>query len=517
MKMMRKIATLLLAICLVVPCFSMVSHAANRIMFEDPSTAVGEQLALKGVIQTDSAMEDRKVVMTYDTTMLKFVSGDNVTETATGQLTYEAKGVANARRVEFIMNFDVLKEGTTQVKVESYTVYSTTDVALRCEQGYSTIKIAAGTAPTLEVDTDEPAEEVGAIVEVDGASYTFTQDFEASEIPEGFVESTMEYAGTNYKVVMQEETGLYLGYLVNADGEGKFFLYVSDNATFAPFVQVEISDSTVITFLSDVEDIVLAEPYEMSQAEINGSTFPAWQNTENTDLWILYAMSSQGESSLYQFDSVEGTYQRFEVPVVEEEEEQASFMAKLDEMLGENINTVIYVIGIGFILLLVFVIVLSVKLYNRNAELDELYDEYGIDLFDDELGANKNKKDSRIINLEEDDEDDDFDYRARYGLKDEEEDSFVNISEETEDDIVIAELDQIEEQTEEAEAEEIEAEENEAKEDEVEEVEAVVAVEDVEDPEEAIRAVAAEIEKDEKYWDDEDDLDFEINFIDLDD
>jgi hypothetical protein len=36
MKVMRKIATLLLAICLVVPCFSMVSHAANRIMFEDP-------------------------------------------------------------------------------------------------------------------------------------------------------------------------------------------------------------------------------------------------------------------------------------------------------------------------------------------------------------------------------------------------------------------------------------------------------------------------------------------------
>ena len=97
MKVMRKIATLLLAICLVVPCFSMVSHAANRIMFEDPSTAVGEKLALKGVIQTDSAMEDRKVVMTYDTTMLKFVRGDGVTETAAGQLSYEAKGSAGGQ------------------------------------------------------------------------------------------------------------------------------------------------------------------------------------------------------------------------------------------------------------------------------------------------------------------------------------------------------------------------------------------------------------------------------------
>jgi hypothetical protein len=173
------------------------------------------------------------------------------------------------------MNFDVLKEGTTQVKVETYTVYSQTNVALTCEKGYSTIKIAAGTAPTPVVDETEPSEDAGAIVEVDGEEYTFTGEFEDSEIPEGFVESTLEYAGTNYKVVMQEESGLYLGYLVNADGEGKFFLYVSETATFAPFVQVEISDSTVITFLSDVDDIALAEPYEMSQAEINGSTFPA--------------------------------------------------------------------------------------------------------------------------------------------------------------------------------------------------------------------------------------------------
>ena len=504
MKVMRKIATLLLAICLVVPCFSMVSHAANRIMFEDPSTAVGEKLALKGVIQTDSAMEDRKVVMTYDTTMLKFVSGDGVTETAAGQLTYEAKGAAGGQRVEFIMNFDVLKEGTTQVKVEDYTVYSTADARLTCEKGYSTIKIAAGTTPAPVVDEDEPSEDVGAIVEVAGETYTFTEEFESSDIPEGFVESTLEYAGTNYKVVAQEETGLYLGYLVNASGEGNFFLYVPENATFAPFVQMEISDSTVITFLSNVDDIVLAEPYEMSQAEINGSTFPAWQNTENTDLWVLYAINNQGETSLYQFDSVEGTYQRFEKPVVEEEEE-LSFMAKMDAMLGEHINTVIYVIGIGFILLLVFVIVLSVKLYNRNAELDELYDEYGIDLFDDEEVEKKaSKKDSRIINL---DEEDDFDYESEYESDEEEEDTFTNISEETEDDIVIAELDEVEDN----EVEDNVTEDNEAKDDEV-----IEKVEEIEDPEDAIRAVAAEIEKDEKYWDD-DDLDFEIDFIDLDD
>lgn len=481
MKMMKKIATLLLAICLVVPCFSMISQAANRIMFEDPSTAVGQTLELKGVIQTDRAMEDRKVVMTYDTNMLKFKSGDHVTETDAGKLTYEATGAAGGQRVEFIMTFDVLKEGTTRVQVESYTVYSTTDASLTCERGYSVITIAAGEAPVV---TEEPVEAVGAVVEVNGETYTFTDTFEETDIPEGFEESTLEYAGTEYRVVTQDDTGLTLGYLVNGSGEGKFFLYVADNATFTPFEQIEISDSTVITLLSDVEGILLPELYVQTQVEVNGIAFPAWKNSENEDVCVIYAMNNQGEKSLYQFDIVEDTYQRFEAPIVEEELAD-TFMEKLDKMFGKHINTIIWAIGTGFILLLIVVIVLGVKLYNRNAELDELYDEYGIDLFDEEAPK---KKDDRIINLEEEEdllEDDEEEKKDE--SENEGEDTFVDVEEETVDDIVIAELDEVE------------------------------VSDEVEDPEDAIKAVATEIEKDESFWNDDDDIDFEVDFIDLDD
>lgn len=503
---MRKIATLLLAICLVVPCFSMVSHAANRIMFEDPSTAVGQTLELKGVIETDSAMEDREVVMTYDTSMLKFKSGDNVTETSAGKLTYKATGAAGGQRVEFMMNFDVLKEGTTQVKVESHTVYSTSDAKLTCQEGSSAITIAAGEAPATT--TDEPTTDTGAIVEVNGETYTLSESFTEDDIPEGFEETSLEYAGTNYKVVMQTETGLYLGYLVNADGEGKFFLYVDENATFAPFEQLEISDTTVITLLSNVEDIAFPEPYKKTEVEVNGIAFPAWQNPENIEVCVIYAMNNRGEKDFYQFDTVENTYQRFEMPEVEEEKEADTIVAKLGEMLGENLNTVVLAIGFGFIILLLFVIVLSVKLYNRNAELDELYDEFGIDLFDDEEPAGKG---SRVIKL------------------DDEEDTFEDIEEETEDDIVIAELDEIEMDSEEDDSEvEVEFFAQE-KVEEIEEAEAVVetvtAVEELkevkaEEPEkleDAMKALAAEVEADESYWDDDEDTDFEMDFIDLDD
>ena len=509
MKVMRKIATLLLAICLVVPCFSMVSHAANRIMFEDPSTAVGQTLQLKGVIETDSAMEDREVVMTYDTSMLKFKSGDNVTETSAGELTYKATGAAGAQRVEFLMSFDVLKEGTTEVKVKSHTVYSTSDAKLTCQEGHSAITIAAGDG-TVAVDepaTDEPASDTGAVVEVNGESYTLSENFTEDDIPEGFEESSLEYAGTDYKVVMQAETGLTLGYLVGAE-EAKFFLYVAENATFAPFEQLEISETTVITLLSYVEDIIFPEPYRATSVEVNGISFPAWQNPEDTEVCVIYAMNNRGEKEFYQFDTVEGTYQRFEMPEVEEEKEADTIIAKLGEVLGENLNAVVLAIGFGFILLLIVVIILSVKLYNRNAELDELYDEFGIDLFDDDASE---EKDNRVIKL------------------DDEDDTFEDIEEETEDDIVIAELDEIDAASDEEDSEvEVEFYEQE-KVEEVEAAEAVVeTVADVEELEEvkaeepekledAMKALAAEVEADESYWDDDDDSEFEMDFIDLDD
>lgn len=506
MKVMKKIATLLLAICLVIPCFSMVSYAANRIMFEDPSTAVGQTLALKGVIETDSAMEDREVVMTYDTSMLKFKNGDNVTETSAGKLTYKATGAAGGQRVEFKMNFDVLKEGTTQVKVESHTVYSTSDTKVTCQEGSSTITIATGETPAAT--TEEPAAATGAIVEVNGGSYTLSEDFTEEDIPEGFEESSLEYAGTNYKVVIQSETGLCLGYLVGADGEGKFFLYVDENATFAPFEQLKISDTTVITLLSNVEDIAFPETYEKTEVEVNGIAFPAWQGSENSEVCVIYAMNNRGEKEFYQFDTVEGTYQRFEMPEIEEKKEADTIVAKFGEMLGENLNTVVLAIGGGFIVLLLLVIVLSVKLYNRNAELDELYDEFGIDLFDDETTG----KGSKIINL------------------DDEDDAFEDIEEETEDDIVIAELDEVETNAEEDDSEiEVEFFEQEAVEEaeeeetvteiaaEAEDLEERKVTEESEKLEDAMKAVAAEVEADESYWDDDDDSDFEMDFIDLDD
>ena len=48
----KKIATFILSVCLIVPCFGMLTYAADgQIVFSDPSTKVGETVEVTGVVR----------------------------------------------------------------------------------------------------------------------------------------------------------------------------------------------------------------------------------------------------------------------------------------------------------------------------------------------------------------------------------------------------------------------------------------------------------------------------------
>ena len=92
---------------------------------------------------------------------------------------------------------------------------------------------------------------------------------------------------------------------------------------------------------------------------------------------------------------VDGTYQRFDAPTVETEEKADSFLGKFISSIENYLNYVILGAAVLFVILIVILIVLAVKLHNRNAELDELYDEYGIDLDEEEEALKAKKKEEK--------------------------------------------------------------------------------------------------------------------------
>ncbi|MEE0885029.1 MAG: cohesin domain-containing protein [Faecalimonas sp.] len=407
MKMMKKFATLLLAICLVVPCFSMVSFAANgAIQFTDPSTKVGETLEVIGKVKrTDNTGFGKvSVTMTYDTSYLKFKSGNGLVESQAGEITYTGDATSDVGAIhEFKLLFDVLKAGTTKLTIKEATVKSVSGAVLDYTKGSSTITIAEGEGTTVtDPVVDTPSDATGATVDVDGKTYTISSTIPTNEIPEGYVASTLEYDLVKYNVVYSENFGLYLAYMVDSDNVGSFFMYVEEDATFAPYEEISISDDVRIALLSDVSEIELPSEY-VSQDVMSskGYEFPAWKNEENPDFIVLYAINNNGEKSLYQLDNAEGTYQRFNAPEVVHEELNNTFIGKLSDLLENHLDYVILGTGIGFILFVIIIVILSVKLYNRNAELDEIYDEYGLD--DDD----ESDEDYEEIDYEDDYDDDD--------------------------------------------------------------------------------------------------------------
>ncbi|MBQ5676336.1 MAG: InlB B-repeat-containing protein, partial [Lachnospiraceae bacterium] len=158
--------------------------------------------------------------------------------------------------------------------------------------------------------------------------------------------------------------------------------------------------------------------YKFLKWTLNDKEFPVWQDTMNDGFYVMYAMSNHGETGYYRYDSAEGTYQRFDAEAVaaegeeETEADTSTILGKIEKFIGNHLSLAVIaglaLAGIGFIIFLV----LAIKLHNRNAELDELYDEYGIDLEEEEPAPAPKKKESKKKRRqkyeEEDFEEEDF-------------------------------------------------------------------------------------------------------------
>ena len=86
MKTMKRFTTFMLTICLLVACFSMSAFAADgKIMFTDPQAKAGETVEVTGVVQKSAGNFGKiEIAMKYDTSMLKFTSGEGITESEAG-------------------------------------------------------------------------------------------------------------------------------------------------------------------------------------------------------------------------------------------------------------------------------------------------------------------------------------------------------------------------------------------------------------------------------------------------
>lgn len=433
-KTFKKIGAALLTLCLTVSCFSFVVFAAEgTLQFSDPSGAAGENVTVTAKVISGAegvAVGDTDITVTYDPSILKFVSGTNATG-GDGTVKLSAKGDGTATEVNYSMEFTALKEGTTTLEAKEYTAYLASDETLNLTLGTSQVTIEGGTPVSDEEagEKDNKASSGGLQVTVDGKTYTVNENFSEAAIPNGFVAADTELDGQSTKAMLQESSGQYMFYLQDSEGNSDYFLYSSDDGSFAQTAVVDVNSTFSIYLMDHKDKEGLPSEYKETTTDISGKVFTAWQNTSEKEYYLVYALSSEGTKGYYQYDTTEKTYQRYTVPVVEKKESSNTLTDKLSNFINKYMTIIMCAVWGVFLIMLVIIIVLAVKLSRRNQELDDLYDEYDIDGDDpDDLPKTRKKDREQFVGFQDDD---DVEYEDEYN--DDYDDDFEEYDDDFED------------------------------------------------------------------------------------
>ena len=126
---------------------------------------------------------------------------------------------------------------------------------------------------------------------------------------------------------------------------------------------------------------------------------------------------------------MDGTYQRYTPESTKKSVNDDDKKSGLLNKLRTHLDKVILVAWGIFLVMLIAIIVLAVKLRHRNLELDDLYDEYGIDLEDEEEEEevysdkkSKKKAEKDEKKKKKKSEDDFYDFEDEDALYDDEDD-----------------------------------------------------------------------------------------------
>ncbi|SHK15932.1 cohesin domain-containing protein [Hespellia stercorisuis] len=417
MKAVKKVSTGLAAVCLMFFCFTFASHAAEgTLVFSDPETTKGSEVTIDVKVTAGQAIGDSDINLTYDPAVLEFVSGTNATG-GDGNVALSASGDGTVTELDYSIVFKALDEGSTTVDVAGYTAYLYSNEALTLTEGNATVTIGPGDG----TETTGQSSGNGLQVDVKGTSYTIYEDFSDALIFQGFSRAEMQFEGAARKCLVQDAGGKYLFFLNDANNDSHMALYNESNGTFSFTEQIMITNDRYILLTDQGDGSDLPNKYKATTLTLNGNEFPAWQDSEETDFYLVYALNSLGKEEFYEYDKTEDTYQRYVVPAKVTVKNSTGLVNKITDAIEKNLTIILIVAWAVFLLLLIIIIVLSVKLKNRNRELDELYnnqydDQYGeptdsYDGYDDDMAYNDDEDDAYYEDDDSDEyEDDDDEY-----------------------------------------------------------------------------------------------------------
>lgn len=191
---------------------------------------------------------------------------------------------------------------------------NTTKITVTAENGDQKVYTIYTKVPAPEVVKEEVKE---IIIEANGTLYNVVSNFEEEILPEGYEVSDYKYKDSNIVVGKGISNGKVIFCVADAAMENapkQFVLYDEQTGAFSPLqiITTQGISYTVIDNIDVLNSVVIPEGYVESEYAINNVTYKVWVdgNSPAAQCFIIYCTNINGESSWYQYDTVEGSMQR---------------------------------------------------------------------------------------------------------------------------------------------------------------------------------------------------------------
>lgn len=311
-----------------------------------------------------------------------------------------------------------------------------------------------------ESETPEPptAENTGVgdgKFQIEGQTYVPAETIPEEVIPTDFSPSTIAFGQAAYGCLNFLKGSLTLLYLIpegSEDGTGDLYVYDAKSNSIYQFVKLATENHYVIVLLPDAEDIpegysesflaiegkgqiAVYQPSENTKDQNTDTKQPDTQNSETetdkslgfvdaigecvasvfgletvraaepsaSDFYLMYCMNDEGETGWYQYDSVEGTYQRYSAQNMTDKSLTEKYDEAMDNIKKLTQKNWILILGmiIGTVIFAIIIIVLVVKKKGRQDDFDDDMDDDYKNFSDEEwLEAQGEDEDTENLNDE---------------------------------------------------------------------------------------------------------------------
>ena len=184
-------------------------------------------------------------------------------------------------------------------------------------------------------------------IQIGGKENTINENFTDEQIPIGFSRKQVTYNNRQYEAVINASGNLALINL-QAGENTSFYIYNQETQEFYDFVQITFAEGKYIIPLPLNKEIAEFAEYETVTLQVQNKNISAWKLDD--EFSIAYVINEGGEESLYKYDSVDGTFQRFNEIEVEDVEQ-----APVEKTWFPNEYYMYAIVGLGALSLILLV------------------------------------------------------------------------------------------------------------------------------------------------------------------